>query len=76
MFAVADDPNAHVALSNDSATTAPGCDTVTVAVCTVAPDVVVTVTVAVRAVTAVFAPAVNDTDPFPVPVPGDTVNQA
>jgi len=44
-----------------------------VAVWTGVPDVVVNVTVAVRAVTAVFALAVNDTVAFPVPVAGDTV---
>jgi len=61
-------------LSRDNVTAAPGWATVTVAVCTGVPVVVVNVTVAGRASTVAFAVAVKVTVPFPDPVVGDTVN--
>jgi len=75
VFAAADDPNAQVVLSNDNVTVAAGCVTVTLAVCTVAPVVVVNVTIAGRASTVAFDVAVRVTVPFAVPVAGETVNQ-
>jgi len=75
VFAPADDGRVHVALSNDSATVAPGCDTETFAVCTVPPVVVVNVTTAGRVSTVAFAVAVKVTVPLLVPVAGDTANQ-
>jgi len=69
-----DDGTTHCDTPVDTVGAAPGCDTDTFAVCTVAPVVVVNVTTAGRESTVAFADAVNVTDPFPVPVPGDTVN--
>ena len=74
VFAPADDGKVHAVLSNDKVTAAPGCVTLTVAVCTGVPVVVCTVTVAGRAPTVVFAAAVNVIDPLFEPVAGDTVN--
>jgi len=75
VFAAADDGRVQVVLSNDSATVAPGWDTVTTAVCTGVPVVVVNVTVAGRETTVVFAAAARVTVPLFVPVAGETVNQ-
>ena len=60
---------------NDGVTAAPGCVTDTVRVTGGVPDVVVTVTVAVRADVAVLACADNVTEPLFEPAAGLTVNQ-
>jgi len=75
VFAPAEDGRVQVVLSNDNVTAAAGCDTLTFAVCTVPPVVVVNVTTAGRASTVAFAVAVNVTDPLLEPVAGETVNQ-
>jgi len=74
MPAEAFDPTSHSLMSNVSDIL--GCDTDTVFVTTVDPEVVVTVTVAARATLSLFAAALSVTLPSPDPVAGVAVSHA